>query len=662
MSLNINITSAQLRLQQNQQAAVNTQALFPIIDDLEAIKAAAGSPVAGVDSINALNAPAQTLAKADDTNVTLSIVSAISTHTFTMGWTGSLAATRGGTGLSAYATGDILYASAANTLSALTAGTNGDVLTLSGGIPSWAAPVAGGITSLNAQTGATQTFATGTAGTDFAISSALDVHTFDLPTASALNRGALSSADWTAFDSKFDLPALTAGSVIFSNGTTLAQDNANFFWDDTLNSLGIGTATPIGKLSVKGVDGAFGSVGFYVTDSGSNPTLDVRNNGHTGIASAARADYILGSKVNGYVLMDLQTNNDTTTSRAGYYMQDGTVAFDYFSASNTEVALASGGYMQNASRIANSIIVSGGMYHQISGSGDFIWGTGAGTFTETMRFTFGGSLGIGTASPTARLHVVGAWATSATYSLKIENSSASPLFNVRDDGHIGIGFAANTNYVTIVAGASVAYADEALGVYGGNGTTDLFHIKNNGHMGFGSDASSVWDFNSNRPDGVFWNLQSSNNSTTSRAGYYFNSGQGGIDYYHALNTETALVEGGFIQGAITTNISIGSSGGLWNIIAGAGDFKWGTGSALITTKMVLSNAGNLGIGLTSGTLPTSMLDINGATGYNQLRMRTTYTPTGSADANGNVGDLAWDDDFIYIRNSTQWERVATAAF
>ncbi len=42
----------------------------------------------------------------------------------------------------------------------------------------------------------------------------------------------------------FTLPALTAGSVVFSDGTTLAQDNSNFFWDDTNNRLGVGTATP----------------------------------------------------------------------------------------------------------------------------------------------------------------------------------------------------------------------------------------------------------------------------------------------------------------------------------------------------------------------------------------------------------------------------------
>jgi hypothetical protein len=59
-----------------------------------------------------------------------------------------------------------------------------------------------GLTALNGLTTQVQFFAVGTSGTDFAISSATDTHTFNLPTASATNRGALSSADWTTFNNK----------------------------------------------------------------------------------------------------------------------------------------------------------------------------------------------------------------------------------------------------------------------------------------------------------------------------------------------------------------------------------------------------------------------------------------------------------------------------
>jgi hypothetical protein len=56
-----------------------------------------------------------------------------------------------------------------------------------------------------------------------------------------------SAATWNA---KFNLPALTSGSVLFSNGTTIAQDNANLFWDDTNKRFRIGAATTTSKFSV----------------------------------------------------------------------------------------------------------------------------------------------------------------------------------------------------------------------------------------------------------------------------------------------------------------------------------------------------------------------------------------------------------------------------
>ena len=68
---------------------------------------------------------------------------------------GTLGTTRGGTGLSSYATGDFLYASAANTLSALPIGTAGQVLTVSGGVPAWGS--ASGTTTLSSITAATAT-------------------------------------------------------------------------------------------------------------------------------------------------------------------------------------------------------------------------------------------------------------------------------------------------------------------------------------------------------------------------------------------------------------------------------------------------------------------------------------------------------------------------
>lgn len=70
-----------------------------------------------------------------------------------------------------------------------------------------------GLSSLNGLTANTQTFATGTTGTDFGINSSGSVHTFNLPTASASNRGALSSADWSTFNGKLTGNAAITGAT-----------------------------------------------------------------------------------------------------------------------------------------------------------------------------------------------------------------------------------------------------------------------------------------------------------------------------------------------------------------------------------------------------------------------------------------------------------------
>jgi hypothetical protein len=80
-----------------------------------------------------------------------------------------------------------------------------------------------GLSSLNGLTESTQNFAVGTAGTDFAINSASGTHTFNLPTASASNRGALSSADWSTFNGKQNAVGFT---TVGTNLATLPNPSA----------------------------------------------------------------------------------------------------------------------------------------------------------------------------------------------------------------------------------------------------------------------------------------------------------------------------------------------------------------------------------------------------------------------------------------------------
>lgn len=89
----------------------------------------------------------------------------------------------------------------------------------------------------------------------------------------------VSSAIQTQLNAKFTLPSLTTGSVLFSNGTTIAQDNANFFWDDTNNRLGIGTNTPTTTVELNAGATAFP---FKLTGASSDRIALVINNNSNG--------------------------------------------------------------------------------------------------------------------------------------------------------------------------------------------------------------------------------------------------------------------------------------------------------------------------------------------------------------------------------------------
>ena len=115
-----------------------------------------------------------------------------------------------------------------------------------------------GIGSLNSLTTNTQNFATGTSGTDFAISSSGSTHTFNLPTASASNRGALSSADWTTFNGKGNGTVTSAG---IAAGTGISVSGS------PITSSGVVTVTATGSLTA----------GTGISIAGSFPTYTVTN-------------------------------------------------------------------------------------------------------------------------------------------------------------------------------------------------------------------------------------------------------------------------------------------------------------------------------------------------------------------------------------------------
>lgn len=194
----------------------------------------AGGGGGGITSINSLGAAAQTLATGTS-GTDFAIVSSGSTHTFNLPT--ASASARGLLSSSNWTTFNNKVSSVSAGSSAITIGgsatnptvnlsntgvtpntyTNATVVVdAQGRITSASNGSASGIASLNGLTGSTQTFAVGSTGADFTISSTGTTHTFNLPTASASVRGLLSSSDWTTFNNK--VSSVTAGSAAIAIG------------------------------------------------------------------------------------------------------------------------------------------------------------------------------------------------------------------------------------------------------------------------------------------------------------------------------------------------------------------------------------------------------------------------------------------------------------
>jgi hypothetical protein len=347
-------------------------------------------------------------------------------------------------------------------------------------------------------------------------------------------------------------------SIIYDNGT----------------NVGIGSTIPAQKLQVNGaIEAGPSSVagGPIIYQSYASPNY----------IGSIGSEYSSGAVLIGY--------GATGKSGASGYVS----TFENFSGVRGLLRLASGSFSVLSSATAVNTAIGGDL-----------------TMTTTFTVTDAGNVGIGTTSPTRRLHIV---SSDDTRGIMVEQTSASSYAEVH--------FKANREY-RIGTGGSTSAAEAANNwyVYDATAALQRFVITSAGNVGIGTTS----------PDSLlqigesYQTTAGTNKKIIVNIGGYYSTGSG-IQYQVLGFTGTTFDESDiFTQtgGETSKNFYIGivSDGGYFN----ANRFSIiGNGAERLTVK---PDSGNVGIGTTSPTNKLyivssaqnsglSVMDFNGAGGW-----------------------------------------------
>jgi len=203
--------------------------------------------------------------------------------------------------------------------------------------------------------------------------------------------------------------------VLFSNGTTIAQDNANLFWDDTNNRLGIGTVSPAVRLQIN-QSTSFDGIRILSSNATTQNTLALY---HDDTKAVIETTY-LGSGAFKSLCLNTQGGNVLigTTTDSGYKLDvNGTANI------GTNLFVQSDALFYSRIRLqTNASYYQAGTIGYNSVDGNYIWaktgssnnftilndsGSSVFTLASTGAATFSSSVGVGI-SPQSILETFGA--------------------------------------------------------------------------------------------------------------------------------------------------------------------------------------------------------------------------------------------------------------
>lgn len=336
-----------------------------------------------------------------------------------------------------------------------------------------------GITSLNSQTGATQTFAVGTSGTDVAFSSSSNTHTLNVPSASATARGAVSTGAQTFAGTKTfndgsvalattttSVPLVSRGAVS-QTGNLLEAQNSSSTVLAAINSAGSlvlnqnkrcgapvsGTnSVALGRNALNaslGTADANTAVGDY---AGASITSGIRsvcvgygaNGGTTGYGNTV-IGYNAGGSITGAfenTYLGQNAGEGSTGGRnvfVGFYAgisgatatAGRVTALGYAAKVQGDYALAIG---ENANAAANSCVIRWGNANRINGDSNGQVGINEGTPSAQLQVTSGSS--------TRKGAILKGAASQSANLLEVQDSAATAKAYTRADGSQVVSLAA----------------------------------------------------------------------------------------------------------------------------------------------------------------------------------------------------------------------------
>lgn len=403
------------------------------------------------------------------------------------------------------------------------------------------------------------------------------------------------------------------GQISFWTGTGSLSGNNSLFWDNTNFRLGIGTITPLQKLTVEGT--------FGILEGGTSPSF------HTTFQGGDQSGNLIFTLPTGYPAASGLSLTSTTGGILSWSSAEVPLTFQNGLTRATNTIKLGGNLMENTSlaqdgtetfTVTNS--GSGNTTVNLSGTGDLqIQDNGTAFFTATD----GGNIGIGTASPLQKLTVDGTFG--------ILEGGTSPTFHSIFQGGDQLD---NITYTLPVndGTAGQVLASDGSGILSWSSVGTLTGIGNATRVAFWTGTGSLsynnnlhWD-NTNSRLGIGTTtpteqLEITGNlklpAGTSTAGIIYSGTDPFIHNYAYGNNFFGEFSGNFTLTSAYLNSAFGDST-LYSLTTGDKNIAIGHASL----KSATSSTGNIAIGYWAGKSIADLGSYNTILGFQSGMLNT----------------------------------------